>query len=178
MNNNNLNSNELTLNSQQQPISSTLSPTSPTFVMSMSDTLSGNGNTNNLSQAQALSDSVLNNPQQFIGRNGSARQRGLVHSVSIIVEPAMTDSNDDDDGFGPERPSMPSVSTERRNTIAGPIVVLEDYAFETPRKAREEDDIVQSIIAHARLRKEEFARLLEEHAQIVNEINRAETSLL
>ena len=32
--------------------------------------------------------------------------------------------------------------------------------------------------ANARLRKEEFAKLLEEHAQIVSEINRAETKLL
>uniref|UniRef100_T1KV99 Uncharacterized protein n=1 Tax=Tetranychus urticae TaxID=32264 RepID=T1KV99_TETUR len=32
--------------------------------------------------------------------------------------------------------------------------------------------------ANAQLRKEEFARLLDEHAQLVNEINRAETTLL
>jgi len=118
-------------------------------------------------------DSLLLQSQPY--RNGASR-RQLVHSVSIIVEPVcdVDEISETDDNSSL---SMSSVCSERRNTIAGPIV-LEDFPFDTPRKAREEDDIVQSIIAHARLRKEEFARLLEEHAQIVNEINRQENSLL
>lgn len=38
--------------------------------------------------------------------------------------------------------------------------------------------LLMTMQAHARLRKEEFERLLEEHAQICKEINRAETSSL
>lgn len=47
-----------------------------------------------------------------------------------------------------------------------------------PKKAKEYDDVVQSLITSARLRKEEFARLLEEHDQIVKEIRKAETNLI
>jgi len=113
------------------------------------------------------------------GRNGHSKR--LVHSVSIVVEPVAGDGDSHGPlGGGPtlSAPSVPMASTERRNTIAGPIVILED--FDPPRKAvrSQDDELVQSLIASARLRKEEFARLLEEHAQLVNEINRAETSLL
>jgi hypothetical protein len=85
----------------------------------------------NLSSTQA-SDSVLQQqePQQYQQqsqqhhRNGSTR-RGLVHSVSIIVEPAMADGDD----CATDDNSSPSMSSERRNTIAGPIVLLEDFPF-------------------------------------------------
>ncbi|CAN7998390.1 unnamed protein product [Ixodes hexagonus] len=79
---------------------------------------------------------------------------GLVHTVSIVVEPVEpSDSATDDD-----------VTTD------------EDlYMCKTPTPA--EEDMVRSLIMNAELRKEEFAKLLEEHAQIVMEINRAENSL-
>lgn len=53
-------------------------------------------------------------------------RRGLVHSVSIIVEPAntMEDSDLDD-----QIQISPTVPMERRKTIAGPIVVMEDFYF-------------------------------------------------
>lgn len=121
--------------------------------------------------------------------SSAAGRRGLVHSVSIIVEPAISldgcgggggDSfGDDSDQF--TEADLHSIShaapTERRKTIAGPIVVLEDFYFDQPKKAKEYDDVVQSLFASARLRKEEFARLLEEHAQIVSEIKQAQKSL-
>ncbi|KAI2805475.1 hypothetical protein BLOT_004472 [Blomia tropicalis] len=101
-------------------------------------------------------------------------RRGLVHSVSIIVEPAIVDGDCDSELQLPP----PMAHSERRRTIAGPIVLLEDFYFDQPKKAKEYDDIVQSLFASARVRKEEFARLLEEHAQIVSEINKAETERL
>ena len=80
-----------------------------------------------LSETQLLSQTTQQQP--FSVRNGSSR-RGLVHSVSIIVEPAMAnETNDDDNGFTTEQHPIPSVSSERRNTIAGPFVVLEDFGF-------------------------------------------------
>lgn len=78
-----------------------------------------------LSESQLLSQTTQQ--PAFSVRNGSSR-RGLVHSVSIIVEPAMADGDDDDQFDADQRP-IPSVSTERRNTIAGPYVVLEDFGF-------------------------------------------------
>jgi hypothetical protein len=79
----------------------------------------------NLSSTQA-SDSVLQQQEsQQHHRNGSTR-RGLVHSVSIIVEPAMADGDDCGDT---DDNTSPSMSSERRNTIAGPIVLLEDFPF-------------------------------------------------
>lgn len=69
----------------------------------------------------------------------SAGRRGLVHSVSIIVEPALSlDGGDNDSccsGGSAEftEADLHSIShaapTERRKTIAGPIVVLEDFYF-------------------------------------------------
>lgn len=73
--------------------------------------------------------------------SSAAGRRGLVHSVSIIVEPAISldgcgggggDSfGDDSDQF--TEADLHSIShaapTERRKTIAGPIVVLEDFYF-------------------------------------------------
>ena len=57
--------------------------------------------------------------------NGQAR-RGLVHSVSIIVEPAIMDDCDFDNNLSISPPAVPS---ERRKTIAGPVVVLEDFYY-------------------------------------------------
>ena len=79
-----------------------------------------------LSETQLLSQTSQQQP--FSVRNGANRSRGLVHSVSIIVEPAMADDNDVDSFTAEQRP-IPSVSTERRNTIAGPYVGLEDFGF-------------------------------------------------
>lgn len=56
--------------------------------------------------------------------NGSSR-RQLVHSVSIIVEPVPDGDDDTLADVGIERPS---ISNERRNTIAGPII-FEDFQF-------------------------------------------------
>ncbi|CAN8031914.1 unnamed protein product [Ixodes persulcatus] len=88
-----------------------------------------------------------------LGEKGLAKA-GLVHTVSIVVEPVEpSDSATDDDA------------------------VTDDdlYMCKTPTPA--EEDMVRSLIMNAELRKEEFAKLLEEHAQIVMEINRAENSL-
>ena len=102
-------------------------PTQPSVVSSMAPIVPTLGSTvaPTLSESQLLSQTTQQPP--FSVRNGSSR-RGLVHSVSIIVEPAITDG-DDDDQFAPEERPIPSVSTERRNTIAGPYVVLEDFGF-------------------------------------------------
>ncbi|KAI1295397.1 hypothetical protein HDE_05493 [Halotydeus destructor] len=111
-----------------------------------------------------------------VDKNGNAK-RGLVHSVSIIVEPVL---DDDDEG-------IPSPTFDASCCITGdhkgrhsPVIILDDTDFDTniTRKSSVEEDYVKSIMATARLRKQEFARLLEEHAQLVNEINRVETSLL
>lgn len=72
-----------------------------------------------------------------------SNRRGLVHSVSIIVEPALSfeggaTGGDTDSccsaGSGEfTEADLHSIShaapTERRKTIAGPIVVLEDFYF-------------------------------------------------
>ncbi|XP_046918628.2 uncharacterized protein LOC124498852 [Dermatophagoides farinae] len=118
----------------------------------------------------------MNNPQQ-------QRRPNLVHSVSIIVEPAVNvdvdeETNDDDSFNDDELRISPIRISERRKTIAGPISVFEDLYYDQPKKAKEYDDVVQSLITSARLRKEEFARLLEEHDQIVKEIRKAETNLI
>jgi len=60
---------------------------------------------------------------------------------------------------------------------SSPIIVMDDHFFESKDRGSRED-VVRSIIATARLRKEEFAKLLEEHAQLVHEINRVETKLV
>ncbi|KAH9417160.1 hypothetical protein DERP_015279 [Dermatophagoides pteronyssinus] len=139
---------------------------------------------NNNQQQQQQQLSFLNNPQQ--------RRPNLVHSVSIIVEPAVnfsdldddtttttTTSNTDDSFNDDELRISPSLRiSERRKTIAGPVSMFEDFYFDQPKKAKEYDDVVQSLITSARLRKEEFARLLEEHDQIVKEIRKAETNLI
>lgn len=52
-------------------------------------------------------------------------RRGLVHSVSIIVEPAIVDGDCDSELQLPP----PMAHSERRRTIAGPIVLLEDFYF-------------------------------------------------
>lgn len=56
----------------------------------------------------------------------SGQRRGLVHSVSIVVEPA---NNMDDSDLDDQIQIAPTVPIERRKTIAGPIVVLEDFYF-------------------------------------------------
>lgn len=54
-------------------------------------------------------------------------RRGLVHSVSIIVEPAISvDQCSFDDEL---QLSPPTAPIERRKTIAGPIVVMEDLYY-------------------------------------------------
>ncbi|XP_076306101.1 uncharacterized protein LOC143222870 isoform X2 [Tachypleus tridentatus] len=81
----------------------------------------------------------------------------LVQSVSIIVESV--------DNGEHEELEFPDIKEQEE---------VEPIHFEkSPRKSS-----VQLIMDHARLRKEEFARLLEEHAQLVKEINQAENSLL
>ncbi|KAF7488023.1 hypothetical protein SSS_01125 [Sarcoptes scabiei] len=109
------------------------------------------------------------------------RRNNLIHSVSIVVEPAINADNDGDENssdyqFNDDelRTIPPLIGAERRKTIAGPISMFEDFYLDQPKKAKEYDDIVQSLFASARLRKEEFARLLEEHDQLVKEINKAE----
>lgn len=84
-----------------------------------------------------------------LGAEKGLAKSGLVHTVSIVVEPVEPSSEaciDDD-----------------------------PYTCKTPTPA--EEDMVRSLIMNAELRKEEFAKLLEEHAQIVMEINKAENSL-
>ncbi|XP_013783191.1 uncharacterized protein LOC106467386 [Limulus polyphemus] len=81
----------------------------------------------------------------------------LVQTVSIIVESV--------DNGEHEEQEFPDIKEQEE---------VEPIHFEkSPRKSS-----VQLIMDHARLRKEEFARLLEEHAQLVKEINQAENSLL
>jgi hypothetical protein len=119
------------------------------------------------------------------GNSGRASDGQLVHSVSIVVDPAMDESVMTSTS---EAVSGQPGNTELYTTTAdskgrrSPIIILENIDFEPTEKSNEDEDhIVQSIInihANARLRKEEFARLLEEHAQLVNEINRVETSLM
>jgi len=103
-------------------------------------------NPNNAEQSRSLSDDILccddsqsddfklstsSNLDQFttssdtqVCVSGQGR-RGLVHSVSIIVEPAIMDDCD----FDSELQISPAAPTERRKTIAGPIVLLEDFYF-------------------------------------------------
>lgn len=77
-----------------------------------------------------------NNPQQ------QQRRPNLVHSVSIIVEPAVnfsdldddttttTTSNTDDSFNDDELRISPSLRiSERRKTIAGPVSMFEDFYF-------------------------------------------------
>lgn len=88
----------------------------------------------------------------------------LVHTVSIVIEPVVEDSmgeSESDDQEDDLPPRNPSPHNE----------LLED-------DLEPKQDLVKNVMDAARLRKEEFARLLEEHAQIVNEINRAENSLI
>jgi len=101
--------------------------------------------------------------------NGNGRQHRLIHSVSIIVEPVLEDvlSGDSDHQVYDHRGS--------------PVVLLENFDLSETQgnsKSTNEEDIVKSIIATARLRREEFARILAEHAELVKKINRVETSLL
>ncbi|XP_077552063.1 uncharacterized protein LOC144166412 isoform X4 [Haemaphysalis longicornis] len=83
-----------------------------------------------------------------LGAEKGLAKSGLVHTVSIVVEPV-------------------EPSTEA--------CIDDPYTCKTPTPA--EEDMVRSLIMNAELRKEEFAKLLEEHAQIVMEINKAENSL-
>lgn len=69
----------------------------------------------------------MNNPQQ-------QRRPNLVHSVSIIVEPAVNvdvdeETNDDDSFNDDELRISPIRISERRKTIAGPISVFEDLYY-------------------------------------------------
>lgn len=68
-----------------------------------------------------------------------------------------------------------SIVVEPVEPSAGACVDDDPYTCKTPTPA--EEDMVRSLIMNAELRKEEFAKLLEEHAQIVMEINKAENSL-
>lgn len=83
-----------------------------------------------------------------LGAEKGLAKSGLVHTVSIVVEPV--------------EPSAEAC-------------IDDPYTCKTPTPA--EEDMVRSLIMNAELRKEEFAKLLEEHAQIVMEINKAENSL-
>lgn len=78
----------------------------------------------------------------------------LVHTVSIVIEPV--DPGTEDEPEEDEAPDIPP----------------------TVGTVNTKEDLVKSLMDTARLRKEEFARLLEEHAQLVKEINRAENSLM
>lgn len=103
-------------------------------------------NANNAEQSRSLSDDILccddthsddfklstsSNLDQFTTASdtqvcgGGQGRRGLVHSVSIIVEPAIMDDCD----FDSDLQISPAVPSERRKTIAGPIVLLEDFYF-------------------------------------------------
>ncbi|KAH7995911.1 hypothetical protein HPB51_026430 [Rhipicephalus microplus] len=68
-----------------------------------------------------------------------------------------------------------SIVVEPVDPSAAACVDDDPYTCKTPTPA--EEDMVRSLIMNAELRKEEFAKLLEEHAQIVMEINKAENSL-
>ncbi|XP_065286009.2 uncharacterized protein [Dermacentor albipictus] len=68
-----------------------------------------------------------------------------------------------------------SIVVEPVDPSAASCVDDDSYTCKTPTPA--EEDMVRSLIMNAELRKEEFAKLLEEHAQIVMEINKAENSL-
>ena len=112
----------------RSPTISTTAPTNPVVATTQVSITPSLGSTiaPTHSETQLLSQTTQQPP--FSVRNGSARSRGLVHSVSIIVEPAMADG-DDGDSFPADQRPIPSVSNERRNTIAGPYVVLEDFGF-------------------------------------------------
>lgn len=77
------------------------------------------------------------------------RRTPFVHTISIVVEPV--DISDSENG-----------TTTK--------VDVDNIAM----KSDASENIVKTVMDLARLRKEEFARLLEEHAQIVREIKRAE----
>ncbi|XP_074593220.1 uncharacterized protein LOC141848963 [Brevipalpus obovatus] len=125
-----------------------------------------------------------NEPQRSQSMDaGKIKRPQLFHSVSIIVEPVL----DDDSVTEPlvltpttdVKVTAPREDSPIQPSPQSPILDYDDFIFESRRKkSQEEEEIVQSIIANARLRKEEFARLLQEHADLVNEINRAETTLL
>ena len=105
-------------------------------------------NSNNPEQTRALSDDIIccsdsqsddfklsdsGNLNQFANASSNPMmcssaqsRRGLVHSVSIIVEPAI---NVDDCNFDDDLPITPAAPIERRKTIAGPIAALEDFYF-------------------------------------------------
>jgi len=113
--------------------------------------------------------------------NQRPKSSRLTHSVSIFVEPCLDDdTHSPDDPLDPNSTSlpMPDLGMMPRRHSAGPILLVEESDNLGTEFKKEEREFVESIMAHARLRKEEFARLLEEHAQIVSEINRAETKLL
>lgn len=60
----------------------------------------------------------------------SARGRGkLKHSVSIVVEPAVDSDEDILSDLPAGGHQFPSHHSERRNTIAGPILIMEDFHF-------------------------------------------------
>lgn len=105
-----------------------------------------------------LQSSVVSGGEQSamlsLGEKGLVAKAGLVHTVSIVVEPVEPSDNVTDDDAANDD---------------------DLYMCKTPTPA--EEDMVRSLIMNAELRKEEFAKLLEEHAQIVMEINRAENSL-
>lgn len=81
-----------------------------------------------LSDSENLSDippSGSSNDHLNILCNQSQRRGNLIHSVSIIVEPAMSVESDFDDDLH----ISPPLPTERRKTIAGPISILEDLYY-------------------------------------------------
>lgn len=111
---------------------------------------SANRSLTNMQSEGRLKSSAADQGVLSLGEKGLAKA-GLVHTVSIVVEPVEpSDNSHEDDTSDP-------------------------YVCKTPTPA--EEDMVRSLIMNAELRKEEFAKLLEEHAQIVMEINKAENSL-
>ena len=96
-------------------------------------------NQNNSDQKRALSDDIIccsdtQSDDYKLTDSGNlsdfpeirSNRRGLVHSVSIIVEPAISI---DQCSFDEDIHLTPPVPTERRRTIAGPIVVMEDLYY-------------------------------------------------
>lgn len=109
--------------------------------------------TADVESGMVISDNVpVENEMSSTPPPSERRRTPFVHTISIVVEPVDIDISDSENG----------TTTN---------VDMDNIAM----KSDASENIVKTVMDLARLRKEEFARLLEEHAQIVREIKRAET---
>ena len=98
-------------------------------VRALSDDMIASDETSECESNSNLSELLLVKTNKNDSRSlASAGRRGLVHSVSIIVESAVGDDESDMDEHD-DQMHLSTAPTERRKTIAGPVVVYEDFYF-------------------------------------------------